>query len=166
MNNGDSTRYSERIENAKSRTGNVIRIVGPGFALAAAYSLLYTLSQANSSSANFVTFLQSWVFCSTSCIVLVKLWALRTTSTWFMGGETALFLNLLKIGAFLIAPLIITSIALWAASEIDKIAHPLGTILLMAYIGIPVGVIIFLIVEGIAIIYLHLRLNMLLKSTR
>lgn len=156
---GDGTVMSdaERVERARARMGRVARTAAPGFALAAIYALFFLWLGSRYTEVGPLDFLQYWlVFCA-PCVVLAKLRSLRSSSTWFLGGQAGLILSALKIGLLIAAPALVMLPVISACRELDAVARPLGTVLLLAFEGAPVAVVVYLAAEGLRAAYLAVR---------
>lgn len=156
---GDGTVMSdaERVERAKARMGRVAGAAAPGFALAAAYALFFLWLGSRYAEVGPLDFLQYWLVFCTPCVILAKLRSLRSSSTWFLGGQTALILNVIKIGLLIAAPALVMWPVISVATELDKVARPLGSMILLAFVGLPVIVVAYLAAEGLRVAYLTLR---------
>lgn len=147
----------EKIERAR---GLAVGAVGPGALLAVPYGLFFAWGTAGYGSlwdVDPLQFLQFWFISVTPCMLLLKLRSWSSSSIWFYGGLTAVLLSLIKVALLVAAPFLVDALVIAACQELDKVAAPLGTALLVAFLILPAIVLAYAIFEGARAAYLSLR---------
>lgn len=149
-----------KIDRARERALRVAGVVGPGALLAVPYGLFFAWGTAGYGSPwdiDPAQALQFWFVSITPCALLLRLRSPGAPSVRFYGGLAALLLSVVKMALLLMAPILVDAQVIMACQELDKVAAPLGTALLAAFLALPAVALAYLAVEGARIAYLSRR---------